>query len=117
MFDIGSRRWPGISKLIEECGEVVQVCGKLIASRGEVLHFDASNLRDRLQDEIADVLAACRFVTAFCGLDIELIEERAAAKLALFTHWHATNPEPGDRARHPDDVRTWSDRSAFEVES
>lgn len=30
MFSIGSKRWPGISKLIEECGEVLQIAGKLM---------------------------------------------------------------------------------------
>lgn len=29
-FSIGGTLWPGLSKLIEECGEVLQVGGKLI---------------------------------------------------------------------------------------
>lgn len=28
MFAIGDKEWPGISKLIEEAGEVLQICGK-----------------------------------------------------------------------------------------
>jgi len=87
-FSIGSNYWPGISKLIEECGEVVQVGGKLLGSRGEVEHWDGSNLKERLEDEIADVLAACRFVTQLNGLDIDKIMDRRSEKLSLFLKWH-----------------------------
>jgi NTP pyrophosphatase (non-canonical NTP hydrolase) len=93
MFSIGSRRWPGISKLVEECGEVLQVCGKLIGSRGEILHWDGTNLREKLQEECADVLAAVSFVIRFCDLDDVAIQKRVYQKRALFEHWHATNPE------------------------
>jgi hypothetical protein len=52
MFAIGDKEWPGISKLVEEAGEVGQVCGKLIGSGGETAHFDGSNLRARLSEEL-----------------------------------------------------------------
>jgi NTP pyrophosphatase (non-canonical NTP hydrolase) len=87
-FSIGSQYWPGISKLIEECGEVVQVGGKLLGSRGEVEHWDGSNLRGRLEDEIGDVLAACSFVVQNNGLNEERISGRHHEKLKLFCLWH-----------------------------
>jgi NTP pyrophosphatase (non-canonical NTP hydrolase) len=93
MFSIGSKRWPGISKLIEECGEVVQVCGKLMRLRGELAHWDGTNLRERLQDELGDLLAAISFVIHFCDLDDTAIQKRAYKKRALFEHWHITEPE------------------------
>ena len=87
-FSIGSARWPGISKLIEEAGEVAQVCGKLIGTGGEPAHWDGTNLRVRLQEEIADLMAACEFVVERCGLDREIVERRRLEKLALFQRWH-----------------------------
>lgn len=93
MFSIGSKRWPGISKLIEEAGEVVQICGKLMGSRGEIQHWDGSNLKLRLQEEIGDVQAACDFVIEFCGLDGHAIALRRLHKRELFVRWHETNPE------------------------
>ena len=54
-FSIGSDVWSGISKLIEEAGEVTQVCGKLIAIAGASEHWDGTDLRERLEDEIADL--------------------------------------------------------------
>ena len=94
-FSIGSKYWPGISKLIEECGEVVQVGGKLLGSRGEVEHWDGSNLKDRLEDEIGDVLAACSFVVQKNGLNAQKISSRHHEKLKLFLSWQleqATKP-------------------------
>jgi NTP pyrophosphatase (non-canonical NTP hydrolase) len=93
MFSIGSKRWPGISKLIEECGEVVQVCGKLIASRGESAHWDGSDLRVRLHEELGDLMGAIWFVIAFCGLDEMQILKRAQRKRAQFEVWQESNPE------------------------
>lgn len=56
-FAIGGNVWPGVSKLIEEAGEVIQVCGKLIQTSGAHQHRDGSNLKERLEDEIADLMA------------------------------------------------------------
>lgn len=64
MFAIGDERWPGISKLVEESGEVLQVCGKLVWTHGDVTHFDGSNLKSRLETELGDLLAAIAFVIA-----------------------------------------------------
>ena len=53
-YSIGSDHWPGLSKVIEECGEVIQAAGKIIAANGDGQHWDGSDLRQRLEDEIAD---------------------------------------------------------------
>jgi NTP pyrophosphatase (non-canonical NTP hydrolase) len=87
-FAIGSKVWPGLSKLIEEAGEVQQVCGKLLGTGGEHAHWDGSNLRERLEDEIADLIAACRFVQDANQLDSVRIFERIGTKLATFHMWH-----------------------------
>ncbi len=87
-FSIGSGVWPGISKLTEEAGEVLQVCGKLIGTGGDVHHWDGSNLKARLEDEMADVMAACEFVASRNDLDAGRISRRVDEKIALFNRWH-----------------------------
>lgn len=89
-FSIGGKVWPGTSKLIEEMGEVGQVLGKLIGSHGETAHYDGSNLRDRLVEELGDLRAA---ITFFCDMNMSeaeryRIHERALKKQGVFEQWH-----------------------------
>lgn len=94
-FAIGSKQWPGISKLIEEAGEVQQVCGKLLGTGGERAHWDGSDLKLRLEEEIADLQAALLFVQTSNGLDRLRIEKRAEEKLIKFLEWHESgDPTP-----------------------
>lgn len=88
-FGIGSALWPGLSKLVEEAGEVAQVVGKIIGAGGATIHFDGTSWRTRLEDEIADLMAACHFVIERNQLDATRITERTAKKLALFQQWHS----------------------------
>jgi len=88
-YCIGSDDWNGLSKLIEECGEAVQVAGKIIGAEGEPEHWDGTNLRDRLTDELADVIAAIEYVTVKNGLDIDAMRARADEKLIRFRKWDA----------------------------
>jgi NTP pyrophosphatase (non-canonical NTP hydrolase) len=88
MFAIGDKEWPGISKLTEEAGEVLQVCGKLLATAGKIEHWDGTNLKERLEDELGDLQAAINFVVGWCGLDRNRIERRVIAKLTRFERWH-----------------------------
>lgn len=87
-FAIGSNVWPGLAKLNEECCEVGQVIGKLMATGGAAEHWDGSNLHVRLEEEIADVMAATNFVVERNGLSHSAIIARVQAKLALFDKWH-----------------------------
>lgn len=89
MFAIGDSEWPGLSKLSEESGEIVQVIGKLMGTGGNVQHWDGSNLKVELEKEIADVLAAIEFVSQRCDLDINAITNRMLLKLKRFEQWHA----------------------------
>jgi NTP pyrophosphatase (non-canonical NTP hydrolase) len=94
-YSIGSAHWPGLSKLIEEAGEVQQVCGKILGTGGAVAHWDGSDLRLRLEEEIGDLMAACQFVGAMNGLSASAIEKRVEMKLATFHRWHAGgDPSP-----------------------
>jgi len=87
-YSIGSNHWTGLSKLIEETGEVSQVCGKILGTGGAEDHWDGTNLRTRLEEELADLTAAIAFVTSRNKLDYEAIQKRASAKLAKFGEWH-----------------------------
>lgn len=87
-YAIGSAHWPGLGKLIEEAGEVQQVCGKLMGTGGEVEHWDGTNLKERLEDELGDLQAALEFVVAANGLDGARVGAQAARKLAWFQRWH-----------------------------
>lgn len=86
--DNGAAHWPGVSKLMEEAGEVVQVCGKLVETGGKVEHWDGSNLKQRLEEEIGDLLAAIEFARHHCELDEMAIQRRARIKVARFDEWH-----------------------------
>lgn len=79
----------GLSKLIEEIGELGQVCGKVLAyGLGE--HPDGKGeLKERLEEELADVEASIYFVTEVLELDSQFTAQRAARKLGLFRAWHA----------------------------
>lgn len=87
-FSIGGHVWPGISKLIEECGEVMQVAGKLMGSRGEPKHWDGTDLKVRIEEEIGDLLAAVDFVVKHNRLDAQAIANRRLKKLDRFDRWH-----------------------------
>lgn len=111
-YSIGSDHWPGLSKLIEEIGEVdaelaevalhralgrvQQVCGKLLGTGGAVEHWDGSNLKERLEDELGDLRAAIRFVAAQCGLNSERMRAREYAKVELFEAWQAEGRALGE---------------------
>lgn len=80
----------GLAKLIEECGELIQVCGKKLAYFSTDEHPDGQgSLKTRLEEEMGDVMAACGLVTETLGLDEGAICDRAATKLEKFCRWHA----------------------------
>lgn len=87
LFELNSDRWPGLAKLTEESGEVLQVIGKLMANGGEVQHWDGTNLRDRLQAELGQLLAAITFVCEHCDLDKAVVEKNFETKVALYEKW------------------------------
>lgn len=82
-YSIGSDAWPGLSKLIEECGETIQVAGKLMGTGGAVEHWDGSNLGDRLIEEIGDLQAAIEFFVETNDLDIFRINRIASDLSAI----------------------------------
>ena len=77
----------GLAKLAEELGECSQIVGKLLAYP-DGNHPDGNGgLHSRLEDEIADVIAASWFVANKLRLTADRIDDRAASKLNLFHQW------------------------------
>lgn len=83
---IGSSVLPGISKISEECSELGEVICKIWGSGG--LEHWKGDLKESLEDEMADVVAAIWFVRKYNDLDLDRMNARAAQKVALFEKWH-----------------------------
>lgn len=88
MFSVAANVWPGLAKLNEEAGEVVQIIGKLMQTEGSVTHWSGDPLDQRLTDELADLQAAIDFVLEHNpDIDRERWRTRRAKKLDTFNHW------------------------------
>ena len=87
----------GLAKLGEEIGELQvelgklqQVIGKYYAYPGGEGHPDGLGpMRMRLEDEMADVLAAIYFVRNTMNLNRNRITDRQILKEKLFAEWDA----------------------------
>lgn len=80
----------GLAKLLEEIGELGQVAAKKLAYYHTDEHPDGGKpLSERLEEEIADVIAASRFVSETFELNTTRIEARIAEKLNRFKEWHS----------------------------
>ncbi len=85
-------RWRGIHKLIEECGEVLQVCGKLGAfPDGE--HPSGDLIARQLIDELTDLHAAMFYFMEENGLTFD--PERFKDKLQKYDNWILSGVEDG----------------------
>lgn len=88
-YCIGSDEWNGLSKLIEEMGELNQVCGKLIGSEGSTDHW-SGDLRTKFIEEIGDVVAAVTFFAQknFTGNELDAIDRQIKKKFDRFNQWN-----------------------------
>ena len=77
----------GLTKLVEELSELVVVAAKRIAYPNDLYHPDGSNQRERLQDEMGDVLAIIEYVRNTQALNLAQIQARQATKLRLYRQW------------------------------
>lgn len=78
----------GLNKLVEECGELIQVAAKKMQFMEEDDHPDgAGSLKRRLEEEMADVLAAITTVKFRLGLDSQFIARRQLEKEIKFIRW------------------------------
>ena len=95
MYSIGSKTWPGLSKIAEEFGEVLQVIGKIIGCGGERIHFSGSDLRNDLIEELADARAAIAYFerVELTAEERAEIADRTRRKFDLFMQWHEGNSD------------------------
>lgn len=90
----------GLTKMLEETGELAQVGAKRLAYFTTLVHPDgAGDLKTRMEEEIAEVEAFCDFVKGAFELDRDAIGRRRQLKFALFTKWHA-DPTNGSESFH-----------------
>jgi NTP pyrophosphatase (non-canonical NTP hydrolase) len=82
--------WQGLAKLVEECGEVLQIAGKLMATDGDPDHWSGENLAERLEEEVGDLEAALTFFIA-CNhhrhLNAGAVAARTRRKFQMFEEW------------------------------
>ena len=69
-----------LTKLMEECGEVVQACSKVLIY-GEDAVYNGETGLERLQSEMTDVLAAISIVSESYGLDNHEIADNIKASV------------------------------------
>lgn len=88
-YSIGSNVWNGMSKLIEEMGELNQVLGKLMGSDGNVDHW-SGDLTEKLVEECGDVTAALNFFVSknLSEENQERTLDQAMRKYELFEEWN-----------------------------
>lgn len=79
----------GLTKLIEECGELIQICAKKIAYPNKAFHPDGlrRSIDQRIEDEMGDVLAALYFVRDKIGLSDHDINAQMQSKSRMFKEW------------------------------
>jgi hypothetical protein len=104
-FGIGSEKIPGLSKLTEEMAETQVEVGKIMGAQTMGDHWDKrGKLKTRLEHEIADTMAAQRFVIEKNKLNYKAMEKRAGKKLLKFHQWHQNIQEgrdPNDNGPRP----------------
>lgn len=84
---MAKEKWKGIGKLIEECGEVTQVLGKLIAFPTDPHPDGLEDLKLRAEKELADLQAAINYFIEENKLNKVKIGQRRSKKFKLFKSW------------------------------
>jgi len=74
----------GLPKLAEECAEAIHYIQKKLSYWETDRHPDGFSFKERIADEIADVLAAMDYVIRCYKLDNERIQARRRKK---YVHW------------------------------
>lgn len=77
----------GLTKLKEECGELITIAAKKSSYINHSVHPDGQILDVRMEEEIADVLAAVEFVIGKFSLSTERIEARRKMKVETYLLW------------------------------
>lgn len=87
-YNFGDRKWPGLSKVLEECGEVSQVLAKLVGSNGNLDYFGKGSLEDKIVEELGDLHAAITWFIQHNDISAKKVARRSQEKQAKYTKWH-----------------------------
>lgn len=84
---IGSKDLPGLCKMTEENNEAGVEIGKIYGAGHDGKHWDGKGkLKKRLEDEMADQIAA---ISWFCHKNgYEIDQDRVNKKFQKFERWH-----------------------------
>lgn len=97
-FRLGSQTWPGLGKLVEECGEVLRIAGKVVENCGSVDHPDGQ-LDEVMALKVCDLFAAARAFFQLNGFDGNPVYvQRELQKYQTYLKRHSDSlPEPDDQ--------------------
>ena len=99
----GIRRHAGLLVAVADYAHTIMLYGLIVfgkcritaRSRGEVNHWDGTNLKQRLEEELGDLLAAIHFVIdKNLTLSTGEIGHRQGEKRRLFEKWHEESKIP-----------------------
>lgn len=84
----------GITKATEEVGELIIELGSLLQTLGKYQQYPdedhpdtKGNTKQRLEEEVADVMASLIFMSSKLKLDTSTIQKRMITKLKLYRDW------------------------------
>lgn len=92
-----TERFAGFFKVVEECGELLTVMGKLGPFPSGDHPDGAGHLYPRIQDELADVRAATKYFARHGGFNVAAIDAREANKVSRFEGWGLTGLRGNDQ--------------------
>lgn len=91
-FQIQSKEWAGLAKVLEETSELNVNLAKLMATGGDPNYWGGVDLIKEIQDEISDTFAAIAFfLSANQQFNLEQLYKRAGEKLDLYIEWRENN--------------------------
>jgi NTP pyrophosphatase (non-canonical NTP hydrolase) len=87
-----------IALLLEECGEVIQICGKILRHGYESYHPDSPDISNRtlLEKELGDVTAAIELMISSKDIDKTRLKSNRLKKLVDVEKWLHFNRPPID---------------------
>lgn len=90
----------GLTKLMEECAELIQIAAKKAAFMETDQHpgDPSKSMKAMLEDEMGDVIAAIAFVGEKLRLDLPRVEARIDHKVETYRKWHADPSNHGEPA-------------------
>jgi NTP pyrophosphatase (non-canonical NTP hydrolase) len=93
-YSITTDIWPGLAKVMEEAGELLQILGKIMSVDGSLNYYDGTDLAERIEEEAADLYAALDF---FCEVNNLYAREsgRRDRKRARLRNWHVGTGSSG----------------------